>query len=279
MSVVFRDFTPSQVAQEYNARGTVNEADFNRILHDYRTKTDAAKAALPCHLGVKYGESAEEFLDIYLSQNINAPVFIFIHGGYWRLLGAQDSGFMAENFCAAGAHVVVINYALAPNVTLHEIIAQNQRAMRWIYANIAQYNGNPDALYVAGSSAGGHLAALMTHEKGVIGACLISGLFDLTPMQWAKPQEWLKLLPHDIEEVSPWFNPPPASVPLIFTYGGNETDEFKRQSNDFMRLCAARGNDACFVGVPNSNHFDIVFALADKNTGLSHEIFTVMGLN
>ena len=103
------DLDRATLDREYNARATV--ADITPILAEYRARTEAARRELPCLLDIPYGPSEPERLDIFPAAGATgpAPVFVFIHGGYWRLLDAADSGFMAPALTAAGCCVVVVN--------------------------------------------------------------------------------------------------------------------------------------------------------------------------
>ena len=120
------------------------------------------RARLPCRLAVSYGASEPERLDIFPSATSElSPIFVFIHGGYWRLLDSADSCFMAEHLTQAGACVVTVNYALAPVVTLAEIMRQCRAAVAWVHGHAREFGGDPARIHVCGSSAGGHLAAMM----------------------------------------------------------------------------------------------------------------------
>ena len=123
-----------------------------------------------------------------------APVLVFIHGGWWRSLDKADHSFVAPAFNAAGAMVVVPNYALCPAVTIEDIALQMVRALAWTYRNAALHGGDPRRIVVAGHSAGGHLAAMLlccdwrTVDAALPGdlvrdALAISGVFDLEPIR------------------------------------------------------------------------------------------------
>src|SRR3546814_15083865 len=81
---------------------------------EYADYSAQARAGLPASLAVPYGGHPDETLDIFPAEKAGAPVFVFIHGGYWRALSKDDSSFMAPVFHAAGATVVAGNYSLAP---------------------------------------------------------------------------------------------------------------------------------------------------------------------
>jgi arylformamidase len=201
-------------------------------------------------------------------------VFVYIHGGYWRLLDADDSGFMAPAFSALGAVTVAVNYALAPAVTLEEIVRQCRAAVAWPRQNIARFGGDPDRIHIAGSSAGGHLAAMLAREEGVAGATMLSGLMDLEPLVHCHVNDWLNLTPERARVLSPLqLPPPPAGRPLIFSVAPSETSEFKRHT---AQLAAAWRSDGCDVTMveppPDSNHFDLPYELCDPCSALMRAV-------
>ncbi|MCK8784676.1 alpha/beta hydrolase [Roseomonas sp. NAR14] len=289
----WRGMDHARLEREYDARGTV--ADIMPILAEYRRRTDAAKAALPHHAGLRYGPTEAERLDVYPARGAGpaaaAPVFLFIHGGYWRLLDAADSGSMATGLVAAGACVVVVNYALAPSVTLEEIVRQCRAALAWVHREIHRYGGDPGAIHVSGSSAGAHLAAMLAAgggwqaefglpERAVAGATLLSGLYELEPLLRCLPNDWLRLDAARARALSPaLLPPPPPGLPILCSVAPGETGEFRRQTADYRARAAGAGCAAELVPAPGaSNHFDIVFALDDPATAIGAALLRAMRL-
>lgn len=121
-----------------------------------------------------------------------ATALLYIHGGYWRTLAKEYSAFMARNFAAAGVSVTALDYSLAPAARLEKIIRQVRRAVAWVYTHGATHGLDATRIHVAGSSAGGHLAACIAAEgwqaavglprDAVKAVFVISGLFDLRPL-------------------------------------------------------------------------------------------------
>jgi arylformamidase len=287
MTFVYRYYDQAELERQLNARATV--PDITPILTRYASESARMRAGLPCRLSVSYGASEPERLDIFPAATRGpAPIFVFLHGGYWRLLDSADSCFMAECLTRAGACVVAVNYALAPLVMLAEIVRQCRAAVAWLHAHAREFGGDPTRIHVAGSSAGGHLAAMMLApgweadfgmpDNLVAGATLLSGLYDLEPVRLGHPNEWLKLGAADVAALSPLLHMPERAVPLVVSYAPSETDEFKRQSEAYMAAAMARGCPVRFVSMPSTNHYDIVFGLAEQESPLAHAVFETMGL-
>ena len=277
----------AELDRQFSARGTV--PDVFPIMAEYRARTQAVQAVTPCRTNLAYGPTEPERLDIYPAVAPGpAPVFVFvfIHGGYWRMLDAADSGFMAAAMTQAGLCVVVLNYALAPSVSLDEIVRQCRAALAWIHANIAAHGGDPARIHIGGSSAGAHLAAMLAAPgwqdaaglpgDAVKGLTLLSGLYDLTLIPRTHVNEWMRLDAAAAERNSPLWRLPPPGTRIVGSYAPSETDEFKRQSEVYFAACHAAGCHVDLVPVPGTNHFDIPFALADAGSPLSRAVWRAL---
>jgi acetyl esterase/lipase len=87
------------------------------------------------------------------------PSVIWIHGGGWRQ-GNKDNAPTAA-LAARGFFTVSINYRLSHVATFPGAIEDAKCAVRWLRANAAKYNLDPDGIGAWGASAGGHLAELL----------------------------------------------------------------------------------------------------------------------
>jgi acetyl esterase/lipase len=103
-------------------------------------------------------------LDLYTPNNQTAPtpLIIWIHGGGWqsgtRSLGANSTQLRQAN---RGYAVASISYRLSGAAKFPAQIYDVKAAVRWLRANAAAYNLDPNKFAAWGSSAGGHLAALL----------------------------------------------------------------------------------------------------------------------
>lgn len=99
-------------------------------------------------------------LDLYLPKSEEKlPLIIRIHGGAW-LAGSKESEGPG-NFVRNGYAVASINYRLSQHAIFPAQIEDCKSAVRYLRANAQKYNLDPNRFAVWGSSAGGHLAALL----------------------------------------------------------------------------------------------------------------------
>jgi len=114
------------------------------------------------------GSGRAMLLDLYLPEQATnpLPLIIWIHGGAW-LMGSKDGGSPALQFAGQGCAVAHVGYRLSGEAVFPAQINDCKAAIRWLRANAAKYNLNPDKFAAWGSSAGGHLAALVGTTGGV----------------------------------------------------------------------------------------------------------------
>jgi arylformamidase len=227
---------------------------------------------------VAYGESSGERLDYFPTHGSDAPLLVFIHGGWWCSLDKSEFSFIARAYTRAGINVALPNYSLAPKVSIEEITRQNLRALAWLYRHAEQYDFDRDRIVVAGHSAGAHLSAMMMtavwpafaadlpHDLVKAGV-LLSGLYDLEPMLHADfVNAYTKLKPEDIASLSPAFMPQAHPTPFVTAVGGRESDEFKRQTG--LIGAAWKSSHVADIALPEDNHLTICDALASNDSPL-----------
>jgi len=99
---------------QYNNRARI--PGHPAILREWDERSHHARASVACTLDIAYGPLPSERLDVFAPRATGAPVLVYVHGGYWRALDKRDQSFVAPPFVAAGAMVVLPNYALCPAV-------------------------------------------------------------------------------------------------------------------------------------------------------------------
>lgn len=262
---------PAWLDAQYNNRARVAQAP--DLLQRWANASALARAQSDCVLDLAYGAAPSETLDVFRTDRADAPVFVFIHGGYWRALDKRDHSFVAPALVDAGAMVVVPNYALCPAVTIEQITLQIVQALAWTYRHAHEHGGDPRRIVVGGHSAGGHLAAMMLAcewqkvgadlpARLLQGALAISGVFEMEPIRHTPFLAGdLRLTAASAKRLSPALMPAPMG-PLAALVGGDESEEFQRQNRLIREAWGAAAVPVC-EAIPGTNHFTVLHDLAD----------------
>lgn len=280
--MTWRELSREELEREYSPRLLV--ADLQSYIDRYAALSAAARAGLAVERDIAYGATREEVLDFFPAASPGAPVQVFIHGGYWRLLGKDESSFAAPCFVRNGASFAALNYALAPQVGIDEIVRQCRAAIAWLYCNVARLGGDPGRIFVSGTSAGGHLVAMLLSDGWqaqfgvpddvVKGGCAVSGIFDLEPLLHCSINQTLRLDAAAARRNSPLFLPPRSSAALVVAWGEVETREWKRQNLEY----ASRWGSCEAIEIPGRNHYDVILDLNDPGSRLGQLALAQMGL-
>lgn len=287
---IYASFDQATLDREYSPSSCVD--DINVYLDQYRDVSGQVKKTTledtSCHADLAYGPSDDERLDLYVPVVAGcAPLQVFIHGGYWQALSKEDSAFAAPMFQESGSFFAAIDYTLAPEAGLTEIVDQNRRAIAWLYEQAGQWGYDRDRIFLSGSSAGAHLAMMMlltdwsqygVPNDVVKGVCAVSGIYDLEPIRLSYVNEVLGMDSQEARINSPLFHPIQNHCPIIFAHGDNETAEFKRQTEAYGDLLTRSGEEICFGEISERNHFDVIMDLANPTTWLAQQILKQMGL-
>ena len=278
MTLLYRDFTDqAQIDAQYNA--SLRVADPAAEMRHYVAQAQRARATLRDVSNVRYGPTLAETLDIFPADQPDAPVFVFLHGGYWRALSSKEFSGIALGLQPQGITTVVINYALCPRVTIDEITRQTRAALAWVLRHIHEHGGDPTRVAIGGHSAGGHLTAMALQTRWAEdyglpadpfkAAVLVSGLYDLAPLRYSYLQPQIQLDDGVIRRQSPAFSVRRCTTPIRITWGGAETTEFARQSQVFHDAWQAAGNTSALEPVPNAHHFSAIHGFETSDGDLA----------
>src|SRR5208283_4648047 len=122
---------------------SANGIDAHDIFAMWDTESIKARSLLDPKCDIRFGPTIDEYIDIFPCGTPNAPVHMFIHGGYWHSFSPKEFSFVASRMVESGVTVVMNNYSLCPFVTIDEIVRQCRAAIKWVVDHIAAFNGNP----------------------------------------------------------------------------------------------------------------------------------------
>lgn len=289
---VYRGLTAAQLEVLYNPSLAIPE--FPQILEHWRDDSLRVAAELP-HRTLQYGGGRWETLELFPAAEAGGaggavPLLLFIHGGYWQELTKESYFYPAPPFRQSGVAYAALDYALAPSVTLDEIVRQARSATAWLWQSAAELGIDRERIYVSGHSAGGHLTAMLLltdwpafaaglPARVVRGGCAISGVFDLEPLRYTSINQALGLDAAAARRNSPLHlleGAAPAASPLILAVGGQESSEFRRQQADFAAAWQAKGLPAQVVDMPGYHHFNVVDQMSVPGNPLHEAVMSMI---
>ncbi len=264
---VFLGLTQPELDAQYDQATLV--PNFRDHVALWRRKSDALRAGR-APVTHAYGPSPEEVLDLYPGR-AGAPVHMHVHGGAWRAFSRAECGFPARGLGADGAHVAILDFGLAPKTRLPAIAGQIRRAAVWLLDRASSFGAAPGRVFVSGHSSGAHLAACLLDAGwqaraglapgAIAGAVLVSGLYDLVPVQLSARNDYLHLTDAEVAALSPvrhvGRDPIGFRVPVALLWGDGELPEFQRQSQAFAAALTHLDRLPLVEVLPDTNHFQI----------------------
>lgn len=253
--------------RQYNNRARV--PDHPAVMAMWRDRAQAARAVHP-PLHIAYGAGEREVMDLFEAAP-DAPVAVFIHGGYWQALDKDGFSGVAPALLAHRISVAIPSYDLAPAVRVGTIVGQMRQAVEAIRTRTGR---RP---LVFGHSAGGHMAAAMLSEGRACAAVAISGVFDPGPLIGTSLNEALKLDEREARALNILLWPAPnGSTPggtvLDCVVGADESEEFLRQSRAMSEAWGGQGVQTRFEALPGLNHFTVLDPLFHADSDMVRRI-------
>ena len=255
----------TDIETQFNPRRAV----LNVEEHAARTQ-QLSHQARQRHKGIynlRYGPGSLATLDVFMASQSNAPLHVFLHGGYWRGRDKSDFSYLADALLPLGITTIVMNYDLCPQVELPTIVDQVQLGLAWVYEHATEWGADPNRYSASGHSAGAHLIASVLARYAdatsvPVGmpssAVLISGIYELAPVLSISVNQEIRLRTDQVAAMSPMRHPPCKPVRLTVAVGGSETRGFIEQSERFAATCASQGADARFIDFDGCDHYTVM---------------------
>jgi len=259
---------PIDYAAEYNNRARIAGGDeilarMAKGSADYRA---LALARWPDDMSLRYGTTERQFIDLFRAESAgNAPLAMFIHGGFWRSLDPTHFSQVARGLNGRGIDVALAGYDLCPQVSIGAIVGQMRQACLYLWGRFGR------RILVFGHSAGGHLAAaLFATDWEHLGAPTdlvpvatgISGVYELAPLMHTPMNDDFRLDLEEANRLSPLYWHPPAGRPFDVIVGDAESSEFLRQSRTLADVWGKAGVVTRYEA-PSANHFTVIEPLAE----------------
>jgi len=260
MTAIYRGMDRAALDKAYNNGAAV--ANSAQIVADWQARSERIRAKYPDGLDLRYGPAERNRIDLFEAKK-NAPLLVFIHGGYWQMRAKELFAFLVPGPLAHGINVALVGYTLAPGKRMDGIVGEIRTAISYL-------DSSANRVIVSGWSAGGHLAAMAMQMPVVNAGLVISGLYDLEPIRHCYVNDKLRLDFHEASRNSP-MSMPAFSEPMTIAYGKNELPELRRQSEEYAKAI----KQAKLLALPNHNHFTILEELASPDGALMREVLSL----
>jgi acetyl esterase/lipase len=176
--------------------------------------------------------------DVYRSDDDQKqPVLVWIHGGALIMGNREgiDRRFKNE-FAGNGCILVSIDYRLAPETQLPEIIADIEDAFRWVREKGPElFHADPERIAVAGGSAGGYLTltAGFRVKPRPVALVPLFGYGSLVADWYAKPSPYPRHNPRKVEREEAYSGVSGKAI--------SDDRERKGKGGDFYLYCRQQG--------------------------------------
>ena len=284
--LVWGNFTQEELDRNYDQSSLVHNVD--ELMQQNAADSVRVREELEVVTDVSYGPTVSERLDIFPVSEKGAPVAIYHHGGAWTRSDKDQCSYAAPGLVAAGVNVLVLDFALAPAVSLDEIIRQNRAAIAWAWDNAKEFGWDRDRIHSIGHSSGGHICGMIqvTDWEGVYGlpadiiksAAACSGMYELEPVRLSHRNTYLDLTDRAAARNSSIRHIPAYGPPLTMAWGTGELDEFQRQSREFAVAWENAGHQVDTFILEGLHHFDVGREIFSPEQPVFQNILKNMGV-
>jgi acetyl esterase/lipase len=255
---------------------------------------------------VRYGDSPSQLLDVWRPKELPAqpaPVMIFVPGGAWVHGGRILQGYaLMSHMAELGWVCLSIDYRVAPNHPWPQHITDVKTAIAWARANVDKFGGDRNFVAIAGTSAGGHLAALAgltpndaeyqaelpegsdTSVDAVVG---IYGRYDWEDRSTVERARFVDFLervvvkrkiakrPEIFRKASPIARIHDGAPPFLVIHGGGDTVIPVQQARDFVeKLGNVSRSTVSYAELPGAGHgFDMTDGARTGSTATAIGLF------
>lgn len=217
-----------------------------------------------------------QHMDLYFPESGGPwPALVYVHGGSWMHGDKSEAATFASRMTAQGYLVISINYRLYPTGQFPAMIEDVKCAIRSLRAHATQYNLDPDRIAAVGTSAGGHLAALLgttnasagwdigeyleqsSQVQAVIPIAAVTDLTKRFPNADIEAMRQVGFAEDNILQASPVTHVTPDDPPFLLIHGSQDSVVPVEQSQLMYDRLVEMGVPTQLVIVQNAGHAPI----------------------
>lgn len=245
---------------------------------------------------VPHSSHPKHQLDVYAPVSGGPfPILLFVHGGSWYNGSKDWYEQLGRHLAQKNVVCAVINYRLGEEASYEDMASDVAMALKWMREHGSQYQGDPQKLFIAGHSAGGHLSALVTlnprflqaagASEVVIKGCLLLDAFGLN-MDYVMQHNQVYFVtelqkvfgkdPEKWKDAAPVRFVHPQAPPFLLLVGA-ETYPHLAMDNEVFRLHLEEQKVPFrFRTVPGKNHAQMITAFKDMQEPMYRDLLDFM---
>ncbi|MBN8867973.1 MAG: alpha/beta hydrolase [Solirubrobacterales bacterium] len=234
---------------------------------------------------ISYGpEGRMNLLDVYLPRTgeVSGPTLVFLHGGGFHSGSRRrESKAMFHRLAGEGWFCVSADYRVGRSARFPDYVIDLKRVIAWVRGEGVELGADPDRLFVAGSSAGAHIASVAaltpgrpefqpgfeevdTRISGVIG---MGGYYSRIEFQERRYPEVRNSGPADYLG--------PGAPPFLIVHGDHDSLVPLANPDAFVRALREAGASVTEVILPGAHHgFDLTRSLRSESVVDAIQDFT-----
>jgi acetyl esterase/lipase len=217
------------------------------------------------------------------------PALVYVHGGRWRSgTRIDDSWKNVSKWTEDGYFTMTVEYRLVGGSPAPASYEDTLCAIRWLHTHAAEYNVDPDRIYLIGFSSGGHLVTLAaslgdgpfkraggwddarTDVRAVIAT---GGAYDLNNLSWGNL--WTPAAGDAVEArrlASPLHQVTPKSRPMMIVHSDDDKSVPVQQAHDMVKALAAAGVKHRFLHYKDRGHMGATEEVLKEVKGFIAEV-------
>ncbi|QEL16344.1 alpha/beta hydrolase [Limnoglobus roseus] len=234
-------------------------------------KLNAVKVVADVAYHTGDGVDAERHkLDLYLPEGKSGvPVVVFFHGGGYQKGDRKGAAQFGETLARQGVAVAAVGYRLVPAARYPAPVEDGAKAVAWVQKHVAEHGGAADRLYLAGHSAGGHLAALLATDNQYLkaagaDAAAVKGVISLSGL-YAVPDDRAAVFGGDAarKQASPQHHLRADLPPFFLAYADKDNPDKDKHTAAFADALKAKKVAATVYVGKDRDHGTLFSKIAD----------------
>ncbi len=213
-------------------------------------------------------------LDIYAPKGVeSAPVLMFVHGGAWKSGDRKQYDDFGKRWAKLGFMTAVVSYRLTPAMAAKSALKHPDhvkdvaRAFAWVKKNAKEYKGDAANLWIAGHSAGSHLAALLALDDQYLKAegCAKSDIKGVLALSGVYSTEMVGRFADVFGDdaaghakAAPLGHVSDKQPPFLVCYADHDVPSMREDSAKLVEALEGKKSDVESFKAPDRNHISLI---------------------